>query len=148
MKHILMKHIVMKNMTTKALLATGAALLLAGCANQNVNTTGPTDREATPNVEAIDRIVLNPPLDRRVRIGSVYEGETNGLRRIQANVANVSDGRTWFQYRYDWYDADGFVIEGPASAWTRQSILAGQRMSLTGIAPTPNAVDWRLTIRG
>ncbi len=135
-------------MWKRALIAGACAAALTGCANQNVNVAGPADREATPDVEAIERITLNPPLDRRVRIGSVYEGEADGLRRIQANVANVSDARTWFQYRYDWFDADGFVIEGPASAWTRQSILAGQRVSLTGIAPTPEAVDWRLTIRG
>lgn len=135
-------------MWKQALMAGAGVAALVGCANQNVNVAGPADREATPDVEAIERIVLNPPLDRRVRIGSVYEGEADGLRRIQANVANVSDGRTFFQYRYDWFDADGFVIEGPASAWTRQSILAGQRVSLTGIAPTPEAVDWRLTIRG
>lgn len=130
-----------------ACLVLAAALPLAACQNQKVNTVGPEERAATPSVEDIARITLNPPLDRRVRVGSVYTGEAGGLLRVQANVANLSDARTWFQYRYDWYDADGFVIEGPASAWTRDHILAGQRKTLTGIAPTPAAVDWRLTIR-
>lgn len=129
-------------------LVSAAVLMASGCTNQQVNTVGTANPPIAPSVEDIRKITLNAPLDRRAEVTSVFVGTDNDLLRVQANLRNNTNRPSWIQYHFDWFDERGLTIEGPADGTARTQLKAGERVNLSGLAPNPRAVDWRLTVRG
>ena len=57
-------------------------------------------------------------------------------------------GKWWrFNYRFDWFDAQGLPVSTPTATMVSQTIEAGQILVLTSVAPTPTAKDFRLTVQ-
>lgn len=125
------------------------ACAAGGCVNTSVNTVRPANPPVVPNPEHIAKIIMNPGLEARAQVTSVFvDRDESGLLKVQANIQNTTALPGWVQYNYDWFDSKGLLIEGPAAGTARTQIRAGERANLLGLAPTAEAVDWRLTIRG
>jgi len=120
-------------------------LVLAGCAT--VNTVEPANPEAQPNYVSDKQIITDPALRDIARIQSVYFSAVGGdLKRIQVNVQNITAGVKNFNYQFQWFDNQGMAITTPAPIWHSVSIEGGQSIPLTETAPSPQAVDWRLSL--
>lgn len=127
------------------MLAATATLVLAGC--KSVNTTQPTDRANPPQIVSDKRVVTDPSLQRRVQITEVHEAQTaGGHLRVQVSVINTTRRYRTFNYRFEWFDADGIYIETPASGYRARHIEGGESLMLIGVAPTATAKDFRLKL--
>ena len=51
------------------------------------------------------------------------------------------------KYKWEWIDASGNVLPNATSTWVGMNIAAKQTTTLTAIAPSPRAVDFRLQLR-
>ncbi len=126
-----------------------ATLLLAvalplGCSSSNVYETN----NARPNAIEFESKISNPFLKGRVDVTSVFVGQSpDGLLRVQTNIVNRSSGNAQYMYAFTWFDAAGLKIGNNHDFWTRRELNSGASGEISGLAPTKNAVDWRLEIR-
>ncbi len=70
-----------------------------------------------------------------------------GLLELQVNGFNQSYRTKRFQYRVEWLDADGFVIDTKTSVWLDCSAMGNSPFSIKAVAPRPEAVDFRMDTR-
>jgi len=122
----------------------------AGCnTNQNaVNTVEPSNPAYASRSIPDKRVVSDYATAHAVHILKVVEGSSEtGLARVGVEVQNQSLSVFRFNYRFDWFDAQGLPVSSPASTMISQTLEAGQPFTLTSIAPTPGAKDFRLSIQ-
>ncbi|MGA2052601.1 MAG: YcfL family protein [Opitutales bacterium] len=119
-------------------------LALGGCAT--VNTVEPAQSAAHPNMVNDKRVITSSSLNDIAYVRSVNQATVGGLLQIQVNVQNLTSAVKNFNYQVQWYDTQGMAITTPAPIWHSVSIEGGQTIPLTELAPTPNAVDWRLSL--
>ena len=132
--------------TAFALAASGLLLAvhLGGCNSSNVYET----TNARPNAIEFDSKISNPFLKGRLDVTSCYVGQTpDGVLRVQCNIQNKSGGNAQYMYAFTWFDSSGLKIGNNHDFWTRRELNAGASGEIPGLAPTKNAVDWRLEIR-
>lgn len=125
-----------------ATFAAGLAVL-AGCETP-VNTVERGVPTATRQTVA-DKRVIND--SRSVEIVGVNEATSaGGVLRVQVDVQNPTSGPRTFSYKFEWFDASGILIEGPASTWLSRAIEGDEVISIIGTAPTPTAKDFRFKV--
>ncbi|MEI8314145.1 MAG: YcfL family protein [Verrucomicrobiota bacterium] len=134
----------MKPITTVILsAATGILLLQAACST--VNTVEPSQPVAQRQMLADKRIITDTGLYGSVRpVGINVATVSTGFLKIQVEVQNLSSSVQAFAYRIEWFDANGMIVNTPTSAWIDRQIQGGETLSLTGIAPTETAKDFRI----
>jgi uncharacterized protein YcfL len=113
-----------------------------------VNTVEPADMKAVPQSIYIKKVNFDASLAGGARVSNAYEGRTPaGALRVQLNVDNNSSGgETDFMWKCEWFDNTGMAIAGQNPQWTKVILLPGQATTISIIAPTPNAVDWRVSM--
>ncbi len=120
-------------------------VVLAGCAT--VNTVEPADSQARPNYVNDKRVITDSALNDIAQVKSVYQSTVSGnMLRIQVNVRNITVAVKNFSYEFQWFDAQGMAITSPAPLWHSVSIEGGETLAITETAPSPMAVDWRLSL--
>ena len=83
-----------------------------------------------------------------VKLTDLRSGETaNGFMRVQATVQNPDRDRERIQYRYMWYDAQGFELDQGTSGWVSETVEGKETRTLDGVARSPAAVRFKLFIR-
>lgn len=122
---------------------TAGLALLAAC-NTPVNTA----ERATPTAMrqlVADKRVIND--SRSVEIVGINEANSaGGVLRVQVDLQNPTSGPRTFSYKFEWFDASGILIEGPASMWLSRAIEGDEVISIVGTAPTPTAKDFRFKV--
>jgi uncharacterized protein YcfL len=123
----------------------GLLLLLTGC--QGVNTVERAESRAEPIVIDDKRITSDGTLNQRAAIVRLNESTVgNGLLKVQAELRNRTNDRQLVNYRFDWVDAAGMQIDTSLSKWQQLSLAAKENKLISAVAPTPDAVDFRLSL--
>jgi uncharacterized protein YcfL len=124
-------------------LALTAILASSGCNTANVAQSG-TARFGS-NVP-FERMVSNGWLNYKANIVGVREGTVNeNIRKIAIDVYSDQATLQRFSYRFEWFDASGLLVPNPTSAYTSVAIQPKETITLTSVAPSPAATDWRVT---
>lgn len=122
----------------------GLCVFSAGC--HTVNSTERSQSQATPNVVEDYRILTDGDLKSKAAIVQVIEGRTSGLLKIQAEIRNTTLTRQGFNYRFEWIDQEGMLVSSQMSSWKQVSLAAKESTMISGIAPTPKVVDFKLKL--
>ena len=124
------------------------ALLALGC--QSTNTYQPASGVSD---EHLSRIITDSGANRRAMVQSVTTGDVGGLLRVQVNIENRNAGffklrpdQHGFRYKFEWFADQGMKVYDPNESWKRKTVEAREFTTITATAPTPGAVDWRLSI--
>ena len=121
------------------------AFVFAGCGT--VNTVERAQPVGHPQVVNDKRIITNPTLNDYVSVVGVNQTvDAGGLTNVQVNVEDTENGPASFYYKFEWYDAQEMFVDSPMSVWTEKTIQSGEQISLQGIAPNPQAKDFRLKL--
>ena len=116
---------------------------LAGC--KTVNTVTRAEPVAVSTPLADKRIITDGGLGRIARVIAIRQSTTSGdLLRLDIDVLNTSSNQQRFNYIFEWFDAQGMQVFTPMSKWQSQTIEGAETITLTAIAPTPTAKDFRL----
>lgn len=127
----------------RALALLAGLALLGGCANANLAQSG-TARFGS-NVP-FERITRNGWLEYKANIIGVREGTvSDNIRRVAIDVYSDQANTQRFSYRFEWFDAGGMPVSAPASTFTSVVMQPKQTVTLTSVAPSPAATDWRVT---
>ena len=67
-----------------------------------------------------------------------------GFLELHVNGHNRSFQTKRFRYRVEWLDEDGLLIQTKTSVWLRTSAMGKSPFSFKVVAPTPEAVNFRM----
>lgn len=70
----------------------------------------------------------------------------NHLLNVQAEVTNPDSDNQQLYYRFKWMDANGFAV-GSEEAWKPLLVYAHQKQTISAVAPSPQATDFRLVVQ-
>jgi uncharacterized protein YcfL len=118
------------------LLATG---FVSGCM-----TSAGTVVDSYPNT----RVTANSKmLAKRLEVSEYNARKINELIQAQITVLNITRKNLQFEYRFEWKDKDGIIIDTPLTTWIPFSLAAKERSTLKAMAPSSKAEDFVLTVR-
>lgn len=122
------------------------ALLLGGC--QNVNTYENAESRATPTYVADKRVITDNTLAGKLRVVSINQATVSGnLLKIQAVVENLSSSARTFNYKFEWFDQDGMAVGSPNEVWKALPLQGRESSTISTVAVSPKAVDFKLKFR-
>ena len=81
---------------------------------------------------------------KNIQIQDMRSVTRNGLLTAQVSIRNESDSNT-VGYRFKWLSKSGVAVWEEES-WKPITLSAGQTANLIGIAPTPDATDFRFEL--
>ena len=129
-----------------ALAVTALALLFGGC--QNVNTYENAESRATPTYVADKRVITDNTLAGKLRVVSVNQATVSGnLLKIQATVENLTSKARTFNYKFEWIDQDGMAVNSPNEVWKALNLQGRETSTISTVAISPKAVDFKLKFR-
>ena len=128
-----------------------ALLLTAGSFLPACNTINSTER-AQPvgqaNIVHDKRIINDSAMADYAHILSVNEATVSGdILKIQVHLRNESSFDQNLIYKFEWFDLNGMQIETPLSTWQTKTVQGNETYTLSGVAPTPQAKDFRLKLQ-
>ena len=92
---------------------------------------------ATEGNEVLARsLAIKDPLHKRV----------DGRLVVQFTLENRRSSDTQFAWAIDWFDQQGFAVQGAVRHWQPVALGGYGSTILTVTAPTPDAVSWKLQV--
>jgi uncharacterized protein YcfL len=118
-------------------------LALSGCTT--VNTVENADKQGQRQMVTDQRAITDASLDRKVSIVGVNQSMTpGGLLKVQVELQNRTRSLQRFNYRFEWFDANGMQVTTVASALLPDQIEGKESKFIFGVAPNPNCKDFRV----
>jgi uncharacterized protein YcfL len=130
------------------LLAPALALLvglLAAC--DTVNTAGPAQPQAQPDILLDERVITDASLHRKAYLTDLRTAPLDdGLFKVQAGLYNKTPRRERINYQWVWLDSHGILIDAATTPWQTVTLNGKEQRYLTAVAPTPDATDFQLKL--
>jgi uncharacterized protein YcfL len=126
-----------------------ASLGLAGCSTTaGVETTGKMswDEQGARTLEK-NVIFNNSGLKGDIQIVDVKSAMAGDIMRAQATLRSKDRDTVPFQYRFDWYDANGMEINSGAGSWKPLILYGRESKTIQSVAPDPRGKEFKLKIR-
>jgi uncharacterized protein YcfL len=124
-----------------------AAVLLAvaGCSSTTVNSVENAQKEGQRQMVTDQRAVTDTSLARKVSIVGVNQSLTpGGLLKVQVELLNRTRSLQRFEYRFEWFNADGMQMNSVVSALVPDQIEGKEDKFISCVAPTPDCKDFRV----
>jgi uncharacterized protein YcfL len=132
-------------MKTRILLPlAGVALLaVAGC-RTSMNTVENAQKEGQRQMISDSRVITDGSLARKVSFVGVNQSMTpGGLLKVQIELLNRSHSSKQFSYHFEWFDANGMLIQNVVSPTVADQIEGGESKFISAVAPAPVCKDFR-----
>jgi uncharacterized protein YcfL len=130
-----------------AVLTAALALLLTGCAT-NVNTYERAESLAAPSYVADKRVITDNTLAGTFRVVSINQATVSGnLLKVQATVENLKNKLRTLNYKFEWVDESGMAVDSPNETWKAIQLQGRETQTISTVAVSPRAVDFRLKFR-
>jgi len=123
---------------TMAIFASALAIAFAGCITDTSGIAVEKGKMTVYNQRLAAHMSLTHHLRRDTKTGFVH---------VQAVLQNADYGDIQFQYRFEWYDADGMLIEETSPMWHTARVHGKDRKVLEGVSESRQAADFRLVVR-
>ncbi|MFM7555635.1 MAG: DUF1425 domain-containing protein [Verrucomicrobiota bacterium] len=128
-------------------LATATLLAAIGTGCETVNTSEPAQPAFQRNMVSEKRVITDASLARRVQVQGINVSEgPGGFLKVQAEILNTTRSYQRFAYKWEWFDKDGNLVEGPASVAVTRQVEGKESLFLQGVAPNAAVRDFRLKL--
>jgi uncharacterized protein YcfL len=132
-------------MKTRILLPLAGIGLLALTGCTTVNTVENADKQGQRQMITDQRAITDASLGRKVSIVGVNQSMMpGGLLKVQVELENRTRSLQRFNYRFEWFDANGMQVTTVASALLPDQIEGKESKFIFGVAPNPNCKDFRV----
>ena len=137
----------MKTITN--ILLFGIAVMITGCRERDPRIHL---RSEVKSDNLVDNIVTRPVafafsalIGEGIEITEAVIRRNNaGFLELYVNGFNRSQYTKRFKYRVEWLDENGLLIQTKTSVWLRTSAMGKSPFSFKVVAPTPEAVNFRM----
>ena len=123
----------------------GLAGLLVLSACTTVNTVERATPEGQRQMVTDKRVLTDASLSRGVRIVGVNEMPGEFLK-VQIELENTTRSAKRFNYRFEWFDANGMQLNTPTSTYISRQIEGKESLFISAMAPTATAKDFRVKL--
>jgi uncharacterized protein YcfL len=123
-----------------------SSLILFGCAAPITSGTG-TSAMTQGDDFSKHLEVDNPKLGKQLKIIDVKSRKTNGLLEINLQLKSTYKKSLKLQYHFNWFDAQGFVIESRKTPWKPLELHGFQSTSLRALAPNEKVASFTVYVR-
>ena len=126
------------------------SVLVTSCAaNTSSNVGGGQALPQAGGNYAFSNYVLinNRALLRDLQITDIKSKMVDDVMQAQVQVFNKTSRNFSFDYSFNWFDSAGFEIPSVAEHWTPVVINGNEVKTLNGVAPTPDAHQFKVRIR-
>lgn len=138
----------MQRLKFTALLILGM-VALAGCSA----TTGAEGRakvgwtdEGAPILNT--KVVYNSTsLAREVTVEEMTSSKAGDLLLAQVTMRSKAGETLNFQYKFEWYDLNGLVLNSSSATWKPLMIYGKESKTIQGLAPDPRGREYKLLLR-
>ncbi len=139
----------MKNKISLFLVSFSLFILLSGCGTTNpVHQTTKKDPSDTSSIPDLKRVFMDGGLERDVEVVSINQGKVNqNLLRIQVNLKNLTKKSMNLNYKVEWMDQDGIVIEDSSATWLSLYVRGAEIVAVQSVATSPNAKNFWLKLQ-
>ena len=137
----------------KTLAVLGIMICIAGCYQQHdPNVKLQTDVRS----DSLDNNIITKPIGagvsfligQGIKVENVKEVRTpEGFLQVQVSGRNESAFKKVFEYRAEWLDANGMIIDSIMSKWMTISVPGNSDFSFKVVAPSPKAENYRINTR-
>ncbi len=134
-----------KSCLQNAFAFAGAASLVLLSACSTVNTVERAEPVGQRQMVNDKRIITDASLNRAVRIVGVNETPGEFLK-VQIELQNTTRSLKSFNYRFEWFDANGMQVNTPTSTYIPRQIEGKESLFISAVAPTPTAKDFRVKL--
>ena len=95
------------------------------------------------------RITMTDGLQRKIAVTNlVFTDETAaGLYVIQADFENLTSKELPLEWKVQWLNDQGLEVETLMASWRKVTLAAHETKGMKAIAPTMDAVQWRMLVR-
>lgn len=120
-------------------------MTLVGC--RTVNTVKPEEDRSNPTTVNEEQIITDSSLEDEAEVVEVRETRvSNGLLKVQAQLKNRDTSKRRVNYRFDWLNKDGMVVDSPTSTWSQEVLQGKEAVWVSGVAPNSNVNNFRLKL--
>jgi len=104
--------------------------------------------ESDPSGEKSELIeIQNKSLAKKVSIQNFKTRVVNDLLNVQVEIESQFSSTQEFQYKFSWFDATGFEVEGEANSWRTLILTGKETKTVQAVAPNPTAKKYRMVLR-
>lgn len=122
-------------------------LVLAGCAT-NVNSYERAEAQSTPSYVADRHVITDQSLANKFQVVSVNQTTVSGnLLKVQATIVNLKNNLRTLNYKFEWIDQDGMAVDSPNETWKAIQLQGRETTTISTVAVSPRAVDFKLKLR-
>ncbi|MFA5206708.1 MAG: YcfL family protein [Lentisphaeria bacterium] len=128
-------------------LLAGAA---AGCRYGTAGTQANAAVIATPDggMTASKYVLINnSKLAAGIQVVDIRPAFANDLLQAQVTVVSKTSRTQKFQYKFQWYNAQGLEVEMDRSPWTPVTLVGNESKTIGATAPNPGVREFRVNIR-
>jgi uncharacterized protein YcfL len=130
-------------MKTRLLLPCLLSLaVLAGCTSGTVGSAEPTDTGYEANINYNSLVLAT-----RVKVSNIITRKQNDLLQVSVDLHNHWDLSLDFQYKFKFYDKDGFEVSTDGRPWTPIVLTGNETASVQALAPNPSAVTFKIYVQ-
>ena len=119
-----------------------------GCNTNPVHQTtkkNPGDTSALPELK---RVYMSSSLSRNLQVVSINQSKANeDLLRVQVNLANLTKKPLNLNYKIEWMDDAGIVINDSSAVWMPLYVRGAENVAVQSVASTPKAQNFWLKLQ-
>ena len=119
-----------------------------GCNTNPVHQTtkkNPGDTSALPELK---RVYMSSSLSKSLHVVSINQANANeDLLKIQVNLENLTKKPLNLNYKIEWMDADGIVINDSSAVWMPLYVRGAENVAVQSVASTPKAKNFWLKLQ-
>ena len=125
-----------------------SSVLVVGCKNVPPVTSGTGTSIIVPGDDFSKHLEIhNPELAKQLQITEVKSRTTNDLLEVNLELTSRYKKSLQLQYHFNWFDADGFVIESRKTPWKPLELHGFQSTTLRGVAPSTAVASFSVYVR-
>ena len=94
-----------------------------------------------------DYLIKDKTLAKEIQVVDVKARFQGDFLEGQAVLSNLEKFTVPFEYRFEWFDAEGFPIESNVSLWKPDLLYGKETKWIKALCPVPSAKGFKIMIR-
>ena len=127
-----------------------AVLLMLSCSKATVSNVAIGEVKMGDEGEILkkDYIIKDRSLAKEIEVMDVKARYVGDFLEGQAVLHNKKKNTFEFEYKFEWYDSEGYPIESNVSLWTPDLLYGKQEKWIKSLCPKSGATGFKVLIRG
>ncbi len=123
----------------KNLLIASMGVVILGCSTAAVEGRKATNREQIR--------CHSPWLDEYIEMKSLKMRRVGDILQANATLFSKYSRDLKLQYRFAWYDKDGFQVDPDSESWSSLNVHGYETFDVSGVAPNTLATEFKVEVR-